>query len=290
MSDVASDVMPDGARGLRPSAAHRPDRPECGPRRRHLLKLAALAVAPLLAGAPRPVASAATDAGRTEGDAPVLPTYPTRLPPPFHHVYELRRGFLSGRGDLTFTRSGSSYQARLDGSVAGFHVLDWDSSGHFDAAGFAPDHFVDTRRGRAPRHARFERGVTGRPDRISYTDPATEQPLPPGAQDRLSWMLQLPAIVDARRYANGDTLTVYVSGARGDANVWDFRVLGTDRIPGPGDAQVDAMRLVREPRHDGDTRVEVWLDPARHHLPLRALMASSDRDALELRLLQSDLP
>ena len=44
------------------------------------------------------------------------------------------------------------------------------------------------------------------------------------------------------------------------------------------------VHLLREPRHPYDTRVEVWLDPARHHLPVRATMGSGDEDRLELRL------
>jgi hypothetical protein len=36
----------------------------------------------------------------------------------------------------------------------------------------------------------------------------------------------------------------------------------------------DALRLSREPDRPYDTRVEVWLDPARQHLPVRALFTT----------------
>ncbi len=46
----------------------------------------------------------------------------------------------------------------------------------------------------------------------------------PGTQDRLSWMLQLAAIVEAapERHGPGARVSMFVVGARGDADVWTF--------------------------------------------------------------------
>jgi len=45
-----------------------------------------------------------------------------------------------------------------------------------------------------------------------------------------------------------------------------------------------AVRLLRLPEQAYDTRAEVWLDPARHYLPLRVQLSNppSARDALQL--------
>jgi hypothetical protein len=48
---------------------------------------------------------------------------------------------------------------------------------------------------------------------------------------------------------------------------------------------VEALRLKREPRRPYDTQVEVWMDPAQHHLPVRArLTVLPGGETLELSL------
>jgi hypothetical protein len=48
---------------------------------------------------------------------------------------------------------------------------------------------------------------------------------------------------------------------------------------------VEALRLTREPRRPYDTQVEVWMDPAQHHLPVRArLTVLPGGETLELSL------
>jgi hypothetical protein len=98
-------------------------------------------------------------------------------------------------------------------------------------------------------------------------------------------MVQLAAVAQAgpQRLAAGERIVMQVVGARGDASTWAFRSLGPETLTLFA-APVDTVRLLREPRHAYDTRVEVWLDPARHHLPVRAVMGSGDEDRLELRL------
>ena len=217
---------------------------------------------------------------------PSVPTYPTTLPPAFRHGYDMRRGMLSGQGELSLQRSASGYEARLEGRIAGFSILSWHSRGHVDAAGFAPDRFLDERRGRAPQAANFRRDAgSGEAPRITYSGPTTVQPLPAGTQDRLSWMLQLAAIAQARPPRPGDTIEMYVSGARGDADVWTFRVASVDAVVTPA-GRTEALHLIRAPRAEHETRAEVWLDPARHHLPVRARLSNraDGSDALELEL------
>ena len=173
-------------------------------------------------------------------------------------------------------QSGARYELHLEGRVAGLTLLDWVSQGQLDAAGVAPDRFAVRRRGRDRQAANFQREAA----KITFSGPTIELPLLPGAQDRLSWMIQLPAIVAAapERFVAGTSVVLFVAGARGDADVWTFAVQGLESV-GP----TLALKLVREPRRPYDTRAEVWLDPADHYLPLRAVQTPSGGGAaLEL--------
>jgi hypothetical protein len=101
-------------------------------------------------------------------------------------------------------------------------------------------------------------------------------------QDRLTWMLQLPAVVEAapQRFGAGASVVLMVVGARGGADIWTFKVIGAEPV---GD--VMALKLVREARKPRDVQAEVWLDPARGHIPLRAVLSQPDGGApFELQL------
>jgi hypothetical protein len=51
------------------------------------------------------------------------------------------------------------------------------------------------------------------------------------------------------------------------------------------------VHLLREPRRPYDTQVQVWLDPARQHLPVQAwLRIRATGEGTELRLLESVSP
>jgi hypothetical protein len=226
---------------------------------------------------PARAASAIPVAFPPPADAPV---YRTRIPPPTTLRYALSRGPWNGNGELVWEHQGDRYHARLEGRVAGFKVLTWDSSGAFDAAGLAPTRFTDERRGKAAKAANFQRGA----GKITYSGPPDEYPLLPGSQDRLSWMVQIAAIAsaDPQRVAPGKRVSMFVSGARGDADMWTFQSVGAEPVS-IGGSSVPAIKLLRQPRKAHDTRVEVWLDPALHHLPVRARLTSSpENETLEL--------
>lgn len=238
---------------------------------------------------PAPMAAASRPDETGEPAVERLPVYPTRIPGAFRFVYQMSRGLISGRGELALRLTAEGYEAKLEGSVAGFSILEWTSRGAFDEAGFAPLRFTDQRRGRGVQAANFQRAN----HRIIYSGTKVEAPLPPGAQDRLSWMLQLAAIAQARpeRLAEGERITLFVSGARGDADAWSFQVGARTRLETPaGAAQV--VPLLREPRKEYDMRAQVWLDPARDYLPVKARLQSSREggDALELLLQEVQTP
>jgi hypothetical protein len=196
--------------------------------------------------------------------------------------YVLQRGALSGSGVLTWRPDAEHYELKLVGSVAGLSVLTQVSNGGFDAAGVAPLRFTDQRLRRGTKAANFQRDA----GKITFSGPSTEFPLRDGVQDRLSWMVQLGAIVAAEPQLRGvgAKVVMYVVGANGDASVWAFDCTAVESVT-TGAASVNALKFVREPREPYDTQVQVWIDPAQHYLPVRATQKSGPGDeGFELRL------
>jgi Protein of unknown function (DUF3108) len=256
-------------------------------------KLAASAVPPLepavtvLAAEPAhppelPPEAPVSAVAREPSPAPAIdvPIYATRLPPPGTWRYQLTRGIASGEAFLSWLPNEQQrYEMKLEGVVAGVSVLDWVSTGALDSAGIAPDRFVIRRRGKDSQAANFQRDA----GKITFSGPTHELPLMAGVQDRLTWMLQLPAVVEAapQRFGAGSSVVLMVVGARGGADVWTFKVVGAEPV-----GEVAALKLVREARKPRDVQAEVWLDPARGHIPLRAVLSQPDGGApFELQLL-----
>ena len=204
-----------------------------------------------------------------------VPVYRTRLPPAVTLAYELRRGALSGSGELTWQPQGDRYGLRLEGRVVGLRLLALESRGTLDADGIAPVRYTDERRGRGTQAANFQR-LAGGGGKITYSGPSTEVALPRGAQDRVTWLVQLAAIAaaDPARVGPGGEVSMFVSGTRADADVWTFTHVRAETLD-VGGTPTPTLRLVREPRYAYDTRVDVWLDPAHHYLPVRARLSNT---------------
>lgn len=242
-----------------------------------------------LDGPRSPSASAAVAASAATGRAasPAVPgggvgpapVYPVRLPPSFALDYKLLRGDRQGEARLEFVREAAGYTLRLRGWIDQAEVLGLDSRGRLDARGLAPQRHVERQRGRDRLAVNFdaERGF------VSYSGPKLVHPLHPGLQDRLSWLPQLAAVVDAEPglWRPGTQIVLAVTGTRGDLDHWRFEVREPDTGAPAGAA---GPRLVREPERPYDLRVEVWLDPAHHHLPARLRLTVVPGGApLELR-------
>ena len=81
---------------------------------------------------------------------------------------------------------------------------------------------------------------------------------------------------------------MFVVGARGDGELWVFRASGAEAIEAGGKT-VQALRFMRQARKTYDTQVDVWLDPALHHLPIKARLSNAEgSDAFELLLRRVD--
>lgn len=204
-------------------------------------------------------------AAASVGASPVE-TYATRIPSSTQLNYTLQRGAATGEATLHWQVDEGRYQLQLQATLPQGRAVEQRSQGNFDAAGLAPVRLADRRRGRDVRAANFQREQR----KISFSGPRWEWPLYSGAQDRLSWLVQLVAIATGAPDAmhEGAELSMWVVGTRGAFSVWRFEVRGRQQLAAPsGDAS--AWWLVREPEHPYDLRVEVWLDPARGYWPLR---------------------
>lgn len=216
---------------------------------------------------------AAATAQALPGVESEVPVYSVALPPAFSTRYEFKRGALGGTAELSWAPSGGRYNLRLQARLGEVTVLTQTSEGRFENTGLEPERFVDQRVGRTAQAANFQ----GDKGLISFSGPAHTYAWRPGTQDRLSWLVQLPGILAAEstRLAQGQRFAMVVVGARGDADVWTFRLMGWDEVATRSGA-VRCVKLLREARHAHDQQVEVWLDAQGHYLPVRARIGGPD--------------
>lgn len=275
VSKSEAGAAPAAAAGAAPPARRGPEPARAA---------SAAAVAPAAQALAVPAREPPVPAPPAGGAAP--PRYATELPPAAALGYELRRGAGLGEGALEWRLEGDRYELALRGGSGGAEALGWTSRGRVDADGVAPERFVARRRGRDALAVNFERDGAGG-GRIRFSGPTLQLPLLPGVQDRVSWMLQLAAIVqaDPTLGTEGARVSMWVVGPRGEADVWTFTVQGRSALELPERRVEDALHWVREPERPYDTRVQVWLDPSRHYLPVRLLLqAPPGRESTEFLL------
>jgi hypothetical protein len=157
------------------------------------------------------------------------------------------------------------------------------SRGELDPAwGLVPQRFGDKNRNKSEQAAHFDRSRQPAVVRFSANTPDTA--LPQGAQDRLSVLLQLAAMLagEPQRYRAGQHIHIYTVGPR-DAEWWDFEVKGTEALDLPA-GHLNALHLLRTPTQPYDNRVELWMAPELGHLPVRVLWTQANGDVVDQRL------
>jgi hypothetical protein len=224
--------------------------------------------------AKRPPAPAALH-GQGAGAAAPWPVYATRPPPSARLAYRLLQtnpaGPLPpGRAALSWERDADAFSLPLAVSLPGRPPREWESQGGFDRAGVAPGRLAQRDRGRVTRVIEFDRARA----LVGPAGAAGAMATAPGVQDRWSWIVQLAAIAEADprqlRAAH-----VQVAGLRGELERWTFRTAAPAALPPTVAQQVPAawraaplLHLVREAERPFDLRVELWVGPATHYLPV----------------------
>jgi len=180
----------------------------------------------------------------------------------------------SASATLSWRHDGAQYDARFE-----IHALlgarQQTSAGRITAGGLAPVRFSD--RSRTEQAAHFDREG----NRIRFSNNAPDAPLLPGAQDRLSVMLQLGAIIggDPAHHPAGSRIVVQTAGTR-DADEWVFTIIGPETLALPG-GTLATIKLERAPRHENDQRVELWIAPAQDYLPVRIRLTQAGGDSAD---------
>jgi hypothetical protein len=206
---------------------------------------------------------------------------PARL----RYVAELTRNGQVTRGDAEFQwrHDGTQYEARwaLSGP-AGIGRREQSSTGRLAAEGLAPLRFAD--RSSREEAVHFERDA----GKVTFSNNRPQADLAAGAQDRLSVIVQLAALLggDPKAYPAGTVIAIPTASTR-DAEVWQFNVAGEELLQLPGGART-AVKLQRAPRKEFDYTLELWLAPNMDYAPVRLRLTYPNGDSLDQRWSSTD--
>jgi len=201
-----------------------------------------------------------------------------------HYKVELQRGglALTGQGELRWRQDGQNYEARLEFSAPLVRARTQHSTGRITAGGLAPRRFSDKARVEEATHFDREQG------RLSFSSNRPDAPLLPGAQDRLSVLLQLAALVAGApaKFPPATSITIQTAGTR-EAELWVFMVEGQEQLDLPG-GRVGALKLTRSPRKEYDVKVELWLAPGMDYVPVRLRLTQPNGDSVDQQWSSTD--
>lgn len=233
-----------------------------------------------------PILLAAADAP-VETPAAVAPVRPVAakavrnyvFPPPIRLKYDVK-GEVKGfpyfvNGELQWAQDGKTYDARMEIShfLLGSRVQ--TSTGQLTAQGLEPLRFGDKVRSEVAAHFDYSK------NKVTFSANTPDAALLPGAQDQLSVLAQLAAMLggDAKGFPKGSTLTFQAVGPRSSES-WTLTVGVTEKLSLPG-GEMSALRLWRDPSGEYDTKLEVWMAPALGFLPARVRLTQANGDYVD---------
>lgn len=247
--------------------------------------------AAVAAPAPSPAASAAPLAALDETPAAsdTTASNPNQAPPfnlqgvpgSVKLIYQVESNKFpySLSAELTWQQDESRYAASLQvGAFGQFRIQ--TSRGNIGPRGLMPERFADKYRSEVAAHFNWPQ------HKVTFSANTPDVALQDGAQDRMSILIQLAALVASapERYTPGSRLTLQTVGPR-DADVWLFTVGAAEDLQAPSDppATVETIKLTRQPRQLYDQQMELWLAPALSYLPARIRLQESNGDFLDQR-------
>ena len=190
----------------------------------------------------------------------------------------------SGEATLVWRHDGSAYEARLEMKVSLITARAMSSVGRITPEGLAPTRFGDRRFTEQAAH--FDRPGA----RITFSNNAPAAAMLGGAQDRLSLLVQLGAMLagDSKKFPSGTSIAVQTASDR-EASIWTFQVGETQTLQTPG-GNVEAIKLTRKLRHEFDQKIELWLAPSLEYLPVRILQTEANGNFVDTRWRASERP
>lgn len=185
----------------------------------------------------------------------------------------------TGRTTMQWRFEDGRYQSDLTIDVVSFTQ---SSRGQFDPqVGLAPDRYTETRHRNKVQSADFDWARR----RVTFADPAGEQPAEPGAQDLLSIQYQLSVLrqIYPERFVKGGQVPVMMASTR-NIRPWVFTVTGEDVVDS-GLGHLRALRIVsNRTTETGDESLEVWLCEQLHWLPVRIRAVDNRRNIFDFVL------
>ncbi len=216
---------------------------------------------------------------------PAVPSllYPPSLTMQFEGVFMNRGQERSGAGTLKWATDGLNYELRLQASaLIIFNRLE-TSVGSLAPHGLAPRRYSSSRNGRSEQATHFQYEAAT----IQFSANKPPQVLLPGAQDRLSVLVQLAAgfAGDPGLAQRAERVVMQVAGTD-SAELWEFKLEGRERLSLPA-GELDTLKLSRVHRHEYDANLYLWLAPQLGFLPVRILQSArsaAEQDFTDLRL------
>ena len=195
---------------------------------------------------------------------------------------QVRRQTWSGEGELVWRHDGESYEARLQISAPLLPTRTQHSIGKITAEGLAPLRFSD--KGRSEQAAHFERDK----GKVSFSSNTPDAPLGAGAQDRLSVLLQLSAMIagEPAKFPPAATISIQTASTR-EAETWLFTVEREEELQLPG-GTVHGLKLIRNPRREFDQKIELWLAPGMDYVPVRLRLTQPNGDSVDQQWSSTD--
>lgn len=177
-------------------------------------------------------------------------------------------------GELVWRQEEQQYQASLSFGAFG-QTRTQTSRGRIGASGLEPERFSDKFRSEVAAHFNWSQG------KVTFSANTPDAPLLSGAQDRLSVLVQLAALVAGapQAFPPATTLTLQTVGPR-DADLWLFTVGGMEALVLPG-GTVQGLKLTRNPRQPYDQQVDIWLAPELGYLPARIRILEANGDFID---------
>ena len=140
------------------------------------------------------------------------------------------------------------------------------SQGTLQGAKLQPREFFDERSGRDTARAWFDWKANTLT--MQYKGEKTVQPMPPNAQDRLSFLLALALIP-----GNTESINYSIADGKGLSR-HEYTLAGRERVKVPA-GEFDSVK-VRRGGADPRETAEVWLAAARGYVPIRLLVVEKD--------------
>jgi hypothetical protein len=188
-------------------------------------------------------------------------------------------GMRNEPGTIHWSSDGQHYQMIVSVPLPFIGTFSWTSEGRVDAFGLAPDKYSEKRGHRAAEVTTFNRDSK----QITFTRTPNAVPLPDGAQDRFSMVMQLASLVrgDPDAYQPGVTREFFVAD-NDSGETWPVTTIGDESV-GTDHGFVTARHFMRLPRRAGDRRrIDVWLAPSLGWLPVRLVQTEPNGTQFEL--------